>query len=75
MASYGNEFCPFSVDAKIADFHYLGGSLIGALLVFIDSNYYHFLVDMGDHVVVINTKSVVLTGKKWDDKLYRHHTG
>lgn len=32
-------------------------------------------VDMGDHVVVINAKSVVLTGKKWDDKLYRHHTG
>ena len=30
---------------------------------------------MGDHVVVINTKNVVLTGKKWDDKLYRHHTG
>ena len=32
-------------------------------------------VDMGDHVVVINTRSVVLTGNKWDDKLYRHHTG
>ena len=32
-------------------------------------------VDMGDHVVVINTKRVVLTGKKWNDKLYRYHTG
>ena len=30
---------------------------------------------MGDHVVVINTKDVVFTGKKWDQKLYRHHTG
>ena len=30
---------------------------------------------MGDHVVVINTKEVVLTGNKWDKKLYRHHTG
>ena len=30
---------------------------------------------MGDHVVVINTKKVVFTGKKWDQKVYRHHTG
>lgn len=36
---------------------------------------YHPAVDMGDHVVVINTKEVVLTGNKWDKKLYRHHTG
>lgn len=32
-------------------------------------------VDMGDHLVITNTKEVVLTGKKWDGKLYRHHTG
>ena len=32
-------------------------------------------VDMGDHVVVINTRHVVFTGNKWDKKLYRHHTG
>ena len=32
-------------------------------------------VDMGDHVVVINTRNVVLTGNKWNQKLYRHHTG
>ena len=32
-------------------------------------------VDTGDHVVVINTGHVVLTGSKWDKKLYRHHTG
>ena len=32
-------------------------------------------VDMGDHVVIINTKKIVLTGNKWDGKLYRHHTG
>lgn len=32
-------------------------------------------VDMGDHVVITNTKDIVLTGNKWDKKLYRHHTG
>mmetsp|Transcript_8733 Transcript_8733/g.24086 ORF Transcript_8733/g.24086 Transcript_8733/m.24086 type:complete len:198 (+) Transcript_8733:10-603(+) len=31
--------------------------------------------DCGDHVVVINAKDVVFTGRKWDQKLYRHHTG
>ena len=25
--------------------------------------------------MVINTKDVVFTGKKWNQKLYRHHTG
>ena len=29
----------------------------------------------GDIVVVTNAKHVVLTGKKWDQKLYRWHTG
>ena len=32
-------------------------------------------VDSGDHVVVINTAHVVFTGNKWNQKLYRHHTG
>lgn len=32
-------------------------------------------VDCGDHVVVVNAKEVVLTGSKWDKKLYRWHTG
>jgi large subunit ribosomal protein L13 len=31
--------------------------------------------DLGDHVVVVNAGKVRLTGKKWTDKLYRHHTG
>ncbi|GAB5590827.1 54S ribosomal protein L23 [Umbelopsis nana] len=31
--------------------------------------------DCGDHVVVINAKEIAVTGKKWDQKLYRHHTG
>lgn len=32
-------------------------------------------VDTGDFVVVINAEKVVLTGKKWKDKLYIHHSG
>ncbi|ORX50151.1 50S ribosomal protein L13 [Hesseltinella vesiculosa] len=31
--------------------------------------------DCGDYVVVINAKDVVVTGKKGQQKLYRHHTG
>jgi len=32
-------------------------------------------VDTGDHVIVINTDKLVLTGKKLDQKFYRHHSG
>ena len=32
-------------------------------------------VDTGDFVVVINAKKVRLTGKKWSDKMYYHHSG
>lgn len=31
-------------------------------------------VDTGDFVVVVNAEKVRLTGKKWTDKLYRHHS-
>lgn len=37
-------------------------------------NYTPFL-DMGDHVVVINAARVRVTGKKEDQKIYRHHSG
>ncbi|XP_065918682.1 large ribosomal subunit protein uL13m-like [Dysidea avara] len=36
---------------------------------------YHPAVDVGDHVILTNTRHVVFTGNKWKDKLYRHHTG
>ena len=32
-------------------------------------------VDTGDYVIVINCSKVVLTGKKLEQKMYRHHTG
>jgi len=32
-------------------------------------------LDTGDNVIVINAAKVRLTGKKWTDKYYHHHTG
>jgi len=32
-------------------------------------------LDTGDHVVVINAKNVLVTGKKSEQKLYRRHSG
>ncbi|MCD6327273.1 50S ribosomal protein L13 [bacterium] len=32
-------------------------------------------IDTGDFVVVINSEKVVLTGKKWSQKMYHHHSG
>ena len=32
-------------------------------------------IDTGDHVIIINCKDAVLTGKKLDQKIYRHHSG
>ena len=45
---------------------------VATVLLFFSSAY---VVNLGDHVVVFNTKDVVFTGKKWDQKLYRRHTG
>ena len=30
--------------------------------------------ESGDFVIVVNAEKVALTGKKWDEKIYRHHT-
>ncbi len=32
-------------------------------------------VDTGDYIVIINADKVAVTGKKFEDKLYHHHTG
>ena len=32
-------------------------------------------IDMGDHVIVINAEKIELGGNKWDQKLYRRHSG
>ena len=31
--------------------------------------------DAGDYVIIVNCKDTVLTGKKLDQKVYRHHSG
>jgi large subunit ribosomal protein L13 len=32
-------------------------------------------VDVGDTIVVLNSKSLQFTGNKWQDKIYRKHSG
>lgn len=32
-------------------------------------------LDTGDNVVIINAKKAIMTGNKYNDKLYYHHTG
>lgn len=32
-------------------------------------------VDTGDFIVIVNAEMVKLTGNKWSDKIYYHHTG
>jgi large subunit ribosomal protein L13 len=32
-------------------------------------------VDTGDYVIVLNADKVLLTGRKLDQKMYRHHSG
>ena len=32
-------------------------------------------MDVGDHVIVINTDKMILTGNKLEDNIYRRHTG
>lgn len=40
-----------------------------------DKPYYTPHTDCGDYIVVINAEKVVLTGNKWDGKVYERHTG
>jgi large subunit ribosomal protein L13 len=32
-------------------------------------------VDCGDNVIVVNAEKIVFTGKKYEDKVYYHHSG
>jgi len=32
-------------------------------------------LDTGDHVIIINADKAILTGKKLEQKVYRHHSG
>jgi len=32
-------------------------------------------LDVGDFIIVVNAEKVRLTGRKWDQKMYHHHSG
>ncbi|MBW2617600.1 MAG: 50S ribosomal protein L13 [Deltaproteobacteria bacterium] len=32
-------------------------------------------LDVGDFIVVVNADKIRLTGRKWDQKMYHHHSG
>lgn len=50
-------------------------SQVAAVLMGKNKPTYTPSLDMGDHVIVINTDKMVLTGKKLDQKVYRTYTG
>lgn len=50
-------------------------SEVAQLLIGKHKPYYTPNLDCGDYVVVINAKQVKFSGRKLQDKLYRHHTG
>lgn len=58
------------------------GQTLGRLATYIatalmgkDKPTYTRSADTGDFIVVVNAEKVVLTGNKWKDKEYHHHTG
>eukprot|EP00051_Salpingoeca_urceolata_P001333 m.40133 g.40133 ORF g.40133 m.40133 type:complete len:199 (+) comp11339_c0_seq1:161-757(+) len=48
---------------------------VGKLLQGKNKPIYHPAAECGDHVVIVNTKHVQLSGRKWEQKTYRKHTG
>jgi large subunit ribosomal protein L13 len=50
-------------------------SRIAMLLMGKSKAIYTPFLDTGDHVIVVNADKVRLTGRKEDQKVYRHHTG
>ena len=62
------------IDAKDAVIGRLAAQ-IATLLQGKDKPTYHPAKDEGDVVIVTNVAAAAFTGRKWDDKLYRWHTG
>lgn len=50
-------------------------TLIAEFLTGKNKPMYTPFMDVGDHVIVINASKIVLTGKKWENKMYRHYSG
>jgi large subunit ribosomal protein L13 len=64
----------FVVDAAGMTVGRLASRLAPILIGKNKPSYTPFL-DLGDHVIVVNAAKVNLTGRKWEQKLYRHHSG
>ncbi len=50
-------------------------SRVASVLMGKEKAYYTDFLETGDFVVVVNAGSIRLTGKKWDQKIYRSHSG
>ncbi|WP_185861970.1 50S ribosomal protein L13 [Blattabacterium cuenoti] len=50
-------------------------SKIASIIIGKHKSFFSPHVDCGDHVIVINSNYIKLTGKKWDKKKYIYHTG
>jgi large subunit ribosomal protein L13 len=50
-------------------------SRIASILMGKEKAYYTDFLETGDFVVVVNASKVRLTGKKWEQKMYRSHSG
>jgi len=50
-------------------------SRVAPLLIGKHKPTYTPFLDLGDHVIVVNAAKVRLTGRKWEQKVYRHHSG
>lgn len=48
---------------------------VARMLIGKDKPHFTPFLDCGDHVVVINANKIRLTGKKLEQKVYRHHSG
>lgn len=51
------------------------GTEIAGILIGKSKPYFVHNLDCGDYVVVINSASVSVTGKKMEQKIYRHYSG
>ncbi len=50
-------------------------SRVASILMGKEKAYYTDFLETGDFVVVVNAGSIRLTGKKWEQKMYRSHSG
>lgn len=49
-------------------------SRVAMVLMGKDKAFFTRFSDTGDHIIVVNAEKVLLTGKKWTEKIYYHHT-